>query len=206
MVKITVAAVARRLIEQVRSRLAPSSEMGVAEVLVRLGEQDLGPRVFQRPEPNLLPVVDYLDECLAEVAVFDPIIARAVGELRPDLRWLQSKAYNDALLGTGFIQNYGWCEIIGPNGFFPGNDFLMGLLMLGPNQHYPDHLHPAPELYWPLTSHTEWRKGDEPLTPKAAGTVIWHPPHIVHATRTGLTPLLAFWSWTRATATPARLL
>ena len=135
MVKIIVAAVARRLIEQVRSRLAPSSEMGIAEVLVRLGEQDLGPRVFQRPEPNLLPVVDYLDECLAEVAVFDPIIARAVGELRPDLRWLQSKAYNDALRGTGFIQNYGWCEIIGPNGFFPGNDFLMGLLMLGPNQH-----------------------------------------------------------------------
>ncbi len=137
--------------------------------------------------------------------MFDAAIAQAITELRPHLQWRQSRAYSDALLGPGFMDNYGWCEIIGPNGFFPGDDFLLGLLNLGPNTYYRDHAHPAPELYVPLTSGAEWRKGGGPLTPKAAGTAIWHSPQVIHATSTTSAPLLALWCWTRDTATPARL-
>ena len=193
------------LIESFEVKLKTFSGEGVDEVVSRLHAQDRSATSVVVPEPKSLPVLNHLDSCLEEAARFDAPIERAISVLRPHLQWLQSKAYNDALLGTGFIENYGWCEIIGPRGFFPGDDFLLGLLMLGPNQHYRDHFHPAPELYWPLTSETEWRKGEESLTPKPCGSVIWHRPNVIHATRTGAAPLLTFWSWTRDTATPARL-
>ena len=70
---------------------------------------------------------------------------------------------------TGFSENYGWCEIIGPQGFFKGDDFLLGLLMLGPQRHYKDHYHPAPELYWPLTGPTEWKQGAGGFETKPGG-------------------------------------
>ena len=44
------------------------------------------------------------------------------------------------VLGEGFTANYGWAEIIGPNGFFAGDDFLLGLLMLGPAPSLPRSL------------------------------------------------------------------
>jgi len=193
------------LVTAARHRLSTYDGEGVDAVLARLDEQDISEHACLSPEPTALPVLRYLDPCLDEAHDFDGGIASAISALRPSLQWRQSKAYNDQLLGTGFIENYGWCEIIGPNGFFHGDDFLLGLLMLGPHQHYRDHFHPAPELYWPLTSDTEWRKGDDALTPKAAGTVIWHRPNVVHATRTRDKPLLTLWSWTKDTATPAKL-
>ena len=196
----------RFFIDAVRRRLDGYDEDGVLEVLSRLNEQEVGFDAVQQPEPTTLPVLSYFDQCFSEVTTFDGEIARALTDLYPHFRWRQSKAYNDELLGKGFLANYGWCEIIGPNGFFQGDDFLLGLLMLGPHQHYRDHFHPAPELYWPLTSDTEWRKGDEALAPKAAGTVIWHRPNITHATRTCSKPLLTMWSWTKDTATPAKLI
>ena len=194
------------LIESFEVKLKTFSGEGVDAVLARLHAQDRSATSVVVPEPTTLPVLRYLDQCLVEAHNFDVGIASGISALQPHLQWRQSKAYNDALLGTGFIENYGWCEIIGPRGFFPGDDFLLGLLMLGPNQHYRDHFHPAPELYWPLTSATEWRMSEEPLTPKPAGSVIWHRPNVIHATRTGVAPLLTFWSWTQDTATPARLL
>ncbi len=76
-----------------------------------------------------------------------------------------------------FSENYGWCEIIGPQGFFKGDDFILGLLMLGPHRHYKDHYHPAPELYWPLTGPTEWKQGAGGFETKQAGAVIYHAPN-----------------------------
>jgi hypothetical protein len=82
---------------------------------------------------------------------------------------------------------------------------LLGLLMLGPDRHYPDHYHPAPELYWPLTSESFWSRDGKPFFVKAPGETVWHPSMALHATITNATPLLAVWCWTRDTATPARL-
>ena len=99
----------------------------------------------------------------------------------------------------------GWAELIGPHGFFPGDDFLLGLLMLGPNRHYKDHYHPAPELYWPLTSGSSWSIDGGDFGAVAQGATIWHPPMALHATKTGENPLLAIWCWTKDTGTSAKL-
>lgn len=118
---------------------------------------------------------------------------------------MQSESYSDEVLGEGFSKNYGWCEIIGKHGFFPGNDFIFGFLLLGPSRHYLDHYHPAPELYWPLTEPSRWKKGDGEFVSKSAGSFIWHPSMTVHATITEGSPLLAAYAWTRDTVKGARL-
>ena len=75
--------------------------------------------------------------------------------------------------------------IIGPHGFFPGDDFLLGLLMLGPDRHYPDHYHPAPELYWPLTAESFWSRDGKSFRRKRRAPPSGTRSVTLHATITG---------------------
>jgi hypothetical protein len=174
-------------------------------VLQRLAAQDLAREDFVEPRPQTLPVTRYFADTIAETMMIESELAAAIASLDGHLKWLQSKSYTDEILGAGFSENYGWCEIIGPHGFFKGDDFILGLLMLGPQRHYKDHYHPAPELYWPLTGPTEWKQGAGVFEVKQAGAVIYHAPNVHHATKTEGQPMLAVWCWTKDTHTPARL-
>jgi len=178
---------------------------GVAEVLARLAGQDVSAEIFREVKPATLPVLRYLPECIGEALLVDADLAAAIAELDGALAWRQSSAYSDQVLGTGFMDNYGWCEIIGDDGFFAGDDFRLGLLLLGPERHYRDHYHPAPELYWNLTGPSDWKRGAGGFATKEAGATVWHEPYRMHATKTGARPLFTLWCWTRDTATPARL-
>ena len=196
---------ARWLIGAIARGLHARNGEGVAEVLGRLAEKRIDGAAFREPEPRTLPVLGHVAEATAQTMLLDPDLAAAIAALSDHLRWLQSSSYSDAVLGEGFSDNYGWCEIVGPQGFFTGDDFLLGLLMLGPHRHYRDHFHPAPELYWPLTAGTWWRQGDGAFEEKKAGAIIWHASNVVHATKTDREPMLAVWCWTRDAQTPARL-
>ena len=87
--------------------------------------------------------------------------------------------------------------IIGPNGAYAGDDFLLGLFLLGPGLNYPNHAHPAPELYWILSGMSDWRVRDEEFSPREPGETIWHEPYVPHATNVGLQPMLAAYMWTK---------
>lgn len=195
----------RRLVGAIARGIGARQGNGVAEVLSRLAGQDLGETAFREPEPRGLPVLAHLPQCIGETLLLDPGLAAAIAAIEDSLRWLQSQSYTDTLLGEGFTANYGWAEIIGPDGFFPGDDYRLGLLMLGPGRHYRDHYHPAPELYWPLTTGSLWSRDGGALEERPQGAIIWHPPMMLHATATRQTPLLTVWCWTRETGTPAKL-
>ena len=178
---------------------------GIAGVLDRMAEQAIAHADFIEPEPRVLPVLRHLPQAIGETMLLDPDLAAAIAAVEEGLQWRQSSSYSDAILGEGFTANYGWAEIIGPRGFFKGDDFLLGLLMLGPDRHYRDHYHPAPELYWPLTSGSSWSRDSGAFIESPQGATIWHPSMTMHATKTGPAPMLAVWSWTRDTGTPAKL-
>ena len=196
---------ARWLIGAIARGLAARKGDGVPQVLERMAEQNVSREAFHAPAPARFPVLRHYAECVAETMLLDADLAAALAAIEDHLCWRQSPSYTDAVLGEGFSQNYGWAEIIGPHGFFKGDDFLLGVLMLGPNRHYRDHFHPAPELYWPLTGPTQWKKGGSAFVERSAGSIIWHPSNVIHATITHEKPLLAVWSWTSDTGTPARL-
>ena len=195
-----------RLIELISRGLRQRPNEGVGEVLKRLSEQTLNEDRFCPLQPASLPVLRHLPECTARAILVDAAIAAALAAIEEHLAWRRSPGYSDELLGAGFLDNYGWCELIGSQGFFKGDDFRLGLLMLGPHRHYKDHFHPAPELYWLLTGPSEWKRGAGGFETREAGTTIWHPPLRIHATKTIDQPLLAVWAWTCDTTTPAKIL
>jgi hypothetical protein len=193
------------LLAEIDRQLAQQQGEGVADVRKRLAEQDLGMAAFREPQPQRQEVLSHLPECLAEAAQVQPMIAAQLAALETAIQWQRSPGYTDLIMGNGFNANYGWAHIIGPHGFFPGDDFLLGVLMLGPDRHYPDRYQPAPELCWPLTPESFWSRDGKPFFVKQQGTTIWHPSMATHATMTGSSPLLALWFRTRDTASPTRL-
>lgn len=195
----------RWLIGAIAQGLEKRGGEGTARVVDRLAHQDTSAAQFREPAPRRQAVCGHLAQCIAETMLVDANLAAALAAVEDRLNWCQSANYSDAVLGEGFMANYGWCEIVGSTGFFAGDDFRLGLLLLGPHRHYKDHYHPAPELYWPLTGPSDWKRGAGGFETKAAGVTIWHKPFVMHATRTLDMPLLAVWCWTEDTATPAKL-
>jgi len=190
------------VIEAIRTSLKGE---GAADVKARLAVQNLSPGAAVDPGARRLPATRFFAECVAACMFLAPDVAAALAEIEEFLHWKQNPNYSDAVMGEGYMENYAYAEIIGPDGFFPGDDFLLGFMLLGPRRLYPDHYHPAPELYWLLTGPSDWRQDKSEFRSRAAGETIWHPPRMSHATRTGDSPLLAIWAWTRHVGVPARL-
>ena len=69
---------------------------------------------------------------------------------------------------------------------------VLGASLLAPGVVYPDHDHPPEEIYLVMSAGDWFNPGAGWYTPGAGGAV-HHPPGIVHAMRSGTTPLLAVW-------------
>jgi hypothetical protein len=178
----------------------------VSSVLVRLAEQDLADSSFTPPQPRILPACSMLPDVVGAALPVASDVAAAIAALEDDLHWQQNPTYSDVAMGRiGYMEGYAYAEIIGPNGFFRGNDFLLGFLLLGPKRVYREHYHAAPELYWMLTGPSRWKRGAGGWEELQAGDIRWHQPFVVHATETSHVPLLCLWAWTRDVAAPARL-
>jgi len=178
----------------------------VGRVLTRLAEQDLAADMFTLPRPRTLPACSMLPDTVGAALTVASDVAAAIAAIEDDLHWQQNPSYSDAAMGRGgYMDGYAYAEIIGPEGFFPGDDFLLGFFLLGPNRLYREHYHPAPELYWLLTGPSRWKRGAGGWEELAAGDMRWHPPFVVHATETSSAPLLCLWAWTSDVAEPARL-
>ena len=178
----------------------------IVNVLARLSEQDKSRGALIVPPPNRLPACSLLPDAVGSALAVASDVAAAIAAIEDDLHWRQNPNYSDAAMGMkGYMNGYAYAEIIGPNGFFPGRDFLMGLLLLGPQRLYRDHYHEAPELYWLLTGPSKWKQGAGGWSTLAPGSTRWHKPLVVHATETSQAPLLAIWAWTRDVAQAAKL-
>jgi len=153
--------------------------------------------------PRILPVSDLLLPALARI---ESPVADALRDAAPLYRWRQNPNYRAANMGAGFMAGYGYVEFAGPkDALFHAPEIRAGLLVLGPNRHYPTHAHPAEEVYHPLNAGGDWRRGDEPWRQVAAGSAIHHPPGIEHETRAGADTLLALYCWCGDTTIEARL-
>ena len=136
-------------------------------------------------------------------------VADALRTLGPHLIWTQNPNYRRRPPDAGFLDNYGYAAIAGPPQaasppLVVEHRLAMGVLLLGPETHYPLHAHPAAELYLALGAGHWWRDAG-PWRREAAGAVIHHPPHMPHALRAGAAPLLAVYLWRGDLATAARL-
>ncbi len=88
----------------------------------------------------------------------------------------------------------GWAEIIGPEAPYRSKSVCLGLTLIAPDTLYPEHYHPATELYHVIAGTATWILDDVPRV-YPPGAFILHPPESVHAMRTSTEPLLALYTW-----------
>ena len=70
-------------------------------------------------------------------------------------------AAESELRGRKFLDGYAYCEVVGPHGHLRHPDVAMGLLLLGPHITYPEHAHPAAEIYAVVAGRAEWLQGSD---------------------------------------------
>jgi hypothetical protein len=144
------------------------------------------------PVPSALPVLCWLAPACADGPPMAATVLARLLALAPVLAWRQT--YPAHQVPPGFLDRYGWTELIGRNGPVPSAQIAVGFLLLGPGTTYPSHRHAAEEVYLPFGS-ASWQRGTEPWRDRPAGSPIHHPPWQRHAMRTAGAPLLALYMW-----------
>jgi mannose-6-phosphate isomerase-like protein (cupin superfamily) len=152
------------------------------------------------------PVCRFMPDVLRRAAA-SPLegIAEAFAAVEPLSDWVQNPNYTAETMGRPFVDSYGYVELVGPGRPYPCREMLVGLLLLGPKTHYPDHAHAAEEVYHVVAGTAEWWREDGDWVRLPPGSAIHHPPRVRHATRTRDEPLLALYCWRGAIREPARL-
>ena len=140
-----------------------------------------------------LPVLHWLPQLAGAADVRDAQLIAALCRAAPLLEWRQT--YTAKEVGVEFLQNYAWCEILGPKARQPSRRIACGFLLLGPDTLYPRHRHAAEEIYLPLSGTAHWQQGDGNWRRRAPGALIHHLGGEPHAMRTVDAPLLALYLW-----------
>jgi len=189
----------RVLIDAVRDRIQTkiSGPDGAIDVLTQVDSSiaclDF---ITVKSHPKKLPACRYLSEIYSRAKNTNMAsILSAFEKLEPYLEWVQNPNYSDARLGVGYMENYAYCDFIGPRGLTGGNSFAAGFLLLGPNLFYPDHIHAASEVYCVIGGTADWRIDRGEWRSEPPGSFIFHLPWIVHSTRCKQEPLLALYFW-----------
>jgi len=187
-----------------RPRLTAEEDLAGLAWMLLAGPNDprLAPFLAEWPGPNAerrqvspraLPVLRWVDRLpTGAVAETRPLVDALVAAAG-DLAWDQTYSTED--LGAGFLDRYGWSELIGLRGPIASDRIACGVLLLGPEIEYPPHRHAAEEIYLPLSGTALWLRGEEGWRQRRPGELIHHPSGIAHAMRTGPEPMLALYLW-----------
>ena len=140
-----------------------------------------------------LPVLSWMPAAVRAASKNTRFIVKMLACLANHIAWGQT--YSVADFGAGFLEKYGWMELIGLRGPIASNRMACGFLLLGPEIEYPRHSHEAEEVYIPLTEPTFWIRGNLDWELRAACRPIFHTSRMPHAMRTESIPLLALYLW-----------
>lgn len=157
---------------------------------------------YRALEPSTLPAVAALPGCPALAGGRTAALTEAVIAAAPELRWRQS--YTAEEVGAGFLANYGWFNLVSPEGPYLSDACRISVGYWGAGLDYPDHAHAPEEIYLVLAGAARFRRaGSAPERVDPGGTY-HNPPGVMHGAEMVPGPLLAmaFWTGERLTAKP----
>lgn len=177
-----------------------SSSSGVDQVLTKTQDMDLSIAHMSDVVPCDTRHMAVLSEAIDSITAPGlRDIASCLNHAQHDLVWLEDNGQfyaGDADLGPGYRNCNLHTVLVGPNACgFEKADFYLGLFMLGPRTLYRDHAHDAPELYVNLSPRSGWRLASGVWKDYEAGSIIWNPSGVPHATRTYEHPFLSVFVW-----------
>lgn len=107
---------------------------------------------------------------------------------------------------AAFRDAYAVRELVGPDAPLADASVRMGTVTLPPGFVYPEHRHPAAEIYVVVAGELAWTVDGVRFAARP-GSVVRHPPHAVHAmTVTGDAPAELLWVWYPADGDPVGVL
>ncbi len=148
---------------------------------------------FHMPASANVQVLDHLPALAGGAPSKIRELVERFAVLAPSLAWRQT--YGTQQADRQFLSRYGWTELVGSKGILQEPGISAGLLLLGPNCHYPAHRHPALEYYVPLSGTARWFDTDLGWRDIPPLQTIVHRSGIDHAMRTFAEPLLAYFHW-----------
>lgn len=184
----------QRFLEAAEAALTASAAPGSAAATA-------GERVFSRLRDRVgaeggavaaqLPVCGWIEAAL-EAAEGGPRqgLADAFAALVERLEWKRRASADPA--DRVFWDGHANAMICGPGGLEQRDDLWIGATVMAPGVTYVDHDHPPEEVYLSLAPGEWWNAGMDWTDPGATG-VIYNPPGIRHAMRSGAGPFLALW-------------
>ena len=134
-----------------------------------------------------LPVCDWIAPALA--AQTTPLAA-SFAALQHRLTWGRRKSADPS--NANFWNGHANAMILGPGGLEDRADVWIGVTVMAPGVTYVDHDHPPEEVYLSLAPGEWWNAAMDWTDPGMAG-LIYNPPGIRHAMRSGAAPFLALW-------------
>lgn len=141
--------------------------------------------------PARLPVCDWLEPALDRAdATPRQAVADAFAAIGDRLEWKRRKAADPA--DRAFWDGHANAMIFGPGGVEDRSDLWIGATVMAPGVTYVDHDHPPEEVYLSLCPGEWWNARMDWTDPGMDG-LIYNPPGIRHAMRSGKDPFLALW-------------
>jgi len=141
---------------------------------------------------NYHPVTGYLNALLQTGNSSTKTLLEKVSHVIYKLPWNYSYQVREDI--PDLEQNIAFAEIIGPEAPFRSNSVCLGLTIIGPQTLYPNHHHPAVELYLVVAGTAVWTK-EGVSNSYPPGTYILHPSQVNHSMQTFAEPLLAIYTW-----------
>lgn len=174
-----------------RERASPRCAAAAERVFSRLGERT-GPTGAGTGAhlPFCRHALDGAYSAMALAPSPLPELAAAFAAVESGLTWARRSSSTPA--NQPFHDGHANAMLIGPGGLEQREDVWVGATVMAPGILYPDHSHPPEEVYLAFTEG-EWWNAEMDWTRPGPGGLIYNPPGILHAMRSGPAPFLALW-------------
>lgn len=144
-----------------------------------------------------------LKEICASNIVEDPFreVITSINEASDIIAWYPNTTFDNPEIA---IEKENFCaNLIGKKREMQKNPYLFhsdeiigGLFLMGKNQIYPEHYHPAWETWVILSGNARWKLEDGEWEVKRPGEYFTYTKNQVHSMKTEDEPLLSLWAWT----------
>lgn len=177
-----------QLLEQTRALVAsePALCAFVGDALEGL---DLRPTA-----PRSLPVIPQITACTARTTALTAPLTETIRAVAPMLHWKQS--YTEAQVGAHHLANYGWFNLVSPEGPYVNADMRVSVGYWAQGLIYPGHRHLPEEIYCVLAGGGRFETEGRAPVEAGPGTLVHHPSNILHGMDLHSEPLLAMAFWT----------
>ncbi|UWQ27850.1 dimethylsulfonioproprionate lyase family protein [Leisingera sp. M523] len=122
-----------------------------------------------------------------------PVVQALVDALHA-LRWQQSYTKADGF-SRDWLDNYGWVNLVSPEGLYQSDEMRLSIGYWGAGQHYDEHSHAPEETYLILAGQARFHSEGRAAQDAGPGDTIHHAPHQKHAIDMVPGPLLAAAFW-----------